>query len=141
MAEFTLASFAAHLTALADLTIAEHEGLEKAAVIVETEAKSVIGTYRYGWPQLAPSTLTKKSANTPLLETGAMQESIQHRVGDKEARIGSNDDKAVWQELGTSRGIPPRSFLAGAARHKAKEVVAAIGDAVYGHLTMTRFLR
>ena len=127
---FSLGSFGARLVAAAGtLTVGEKRGLENAAVIVETEAKRVIGTYDYGWPALAESTLAKKSADTPLLETGAMRDSIEHVVQGRSANVGSNDDKAVWQELGTAR-IPARSFLGGAAAHKGKEVADAIAKEV-----------
>jgi hypothetical protein len=62
----------------AGLAGAEHKALEQVAQMVEGEAKRVIGTYDYGWPQLAASTLAKKAANTPLLETGDMRDSIEH---------------------------------------------------------------
>lgn len=113
---------------------AVHDGLDDACKIVETEAKRVIGTYDYGWPPLAPSTLARKAADTPLLETGEMRASIEHQVQGKSGFVGSNDDKAVWQELGTSRGIPPRSFLGGAAMRKGAEVARALGDSVHSLL-------
>ncbi|WP_214680105.1 hypothetical protein, partial [Escherichia coli] len=50
------------------------------------------------------------------------------------AHVGSNDDKAVWQELGTSRGIPPRSFLGGAAVRKSAEVRDIIGREMHAAL-------
>ena len=130
---FTLEGFAALLTQIAVTTVAEQRGLEKAAVIVEKEAKRVIGTYDYGWTPLAESTLAHKKADTPLLETGAMRDSIQHTVRGRAANIGSNSDIAVYQELGTAK-IPARSFLAGAAAHKGKEVANAIGKEVFTHL-------
>lgn len=135
MAEMTLLGFAGLLTQLGvGIPAAQHEGLEKAAVIVETESKRVIGTYEYGWPPLKPETVARKAnGDTPLLETGAMRESIQHNSDTNDAHIGSNEDKALWQEMGTVH-IPPRSFLAEAARRKEKEVVDAIGDAVFIHL-------
>lgn len=124
------AAFAAFLPTLAlEVHHEEHKLLEKSAVIVEEEAKRVIGTHDYGWPPLAQSTLAKKSADTPLLETGEMRDSIEHNVSGSEAHIGSNNDKALWQELGTSR-IPPRSFLGGALHHKAAEIVKAIGQGI-----------
>jgi integrase len=83
-------------------------------VTFAAEAKRVIGTYDYGWPSLAASTLAKKSADTPLLETGALRDSIQWNSSGNIGHVGSDLDKAVWQEFGTSR-IPPRPFLAGAA--------------------------
>jgi len=125
-----MAAFAAFSAGLiVEVDKAKREALEKAAVIVEEEAKRVIGTYDYGWPPLAPSTLAKKSADTPLLETGEMRDSIEHSSNADEARIGSNNDKAVWHELGTSH-VPPRSFLMQAAVHKTDEVVKMIGEHV-----------
>jgi DNA-directed RNA polymerase subunit H (RpoH/RPB5) len=114
---------------------AEHEALKEAAVIVENEAKRVIGTYDYGWPQLAQSTQDDRvaqgfSANEPGLRSEAMRDSIEHTVVGHEAQIGSNDDHLVYFELGTSKQ-PPRSDLAGAAIAKEKEIVAAIGSAVH----------
>jgi HK97 gp10 family phage protein len=128
MADFgSLSAFAAHLTALTvHIEHARHESLEEAAKIVETEAKRVIGTYDYGWAPLAVSTLARKAADTPLLETGEMRKSIGHRVGRDEAQVGSNSDKAVWHELGTSKA-PPRPFLMGAATHKEEEVRSILG--------------
>ena len=113
-------------------SIAKHHALEKACEVVEKEAKEVIGTYQYNWPQLAESTQEKRvkegfSANDPLLRTGEMRDSIEHNVHGDTGYVGSNNDKAVFQELGTSRGIPPRSFLMGAAMHKKEEVGKTLG--------------
>jgi hypothetical protein len=85
-----------------------------ACQMIADEAKRVIGTYDYGWPSLAPSTLAKKSADTPLLETGKMRASIEWNASGNTGAVGSDDDVAVYQELGTSK-IPPRPFLMGAA--------------------------
>jgi phage gpG-like protein len=111
----------------------ERKGIEAAAKIVETEAKRVLGTYDYGWAPLKPATIAQKAnGDTPLLETGELRDSISHRlINDHEAEVGSNEDKAVWHELGTSRGIPPRSFLAQAAMHKTAEIVLVTGEAVF----------
>jgi len=132
MREFSLTSFAAFATGMiVEIDKAKHQALEQGAQIIETEAKRVIGTYDYGWPPLAPSTLERKSADTPLLETGEMRDSIEHSINAKgdEALIGSDNDKAVWQELGTVK-IPPRPFLMGAAQHKEEEVVRVIGEQI-----------
>ena len=79
---FGLAEFALHLKVI------EHEMHEasrlivrQACVMVAAEAKRVIGTYDYGWKPLAASTLEKKSADTPLLETGEMRASIEWSEG------------------------------------------------------------
>ena len=110
--------------------------------MVKERAKGLIGHPNDSWPPLAPETLKRKDGvNTPLLETGEMRDSIEHVVADSShGYVGSNDDKAVWQELGTSRGIPPRSFI-GLAAHlegpnvakvAGKTLVAAIGAGLAG---------
>ena len=86
----------------------------------EEKAKAAIGTYLFGWPQLAESTQADRSAkgyspNEPLLRTGAMRDSLAHRAElsaeGAEGVVFSDDVKALWAELGTSRGEPPRPFL------------------------------
>jgi phage gpG-like protein len=130
MREFTVNGFAAFLSTLSFIE-AQRIAMEKSAQIVEEEAKRVIGTYEYGWAPLAESTKADRrrqgfAEDEPLLRTGEMRDSIEHQSTAFEASIGSNNDKAVWQELGTSR-IPPRSFLAGALQHKTEEVLDVIG--------------
>jgi phage gpG-like protein len=108
------------------------DGLEKAAQIVEDEAKRVIGTYDYGWPSLQPETIKRKTTgDSPLLESGEMRDSITHKVDQAtmQAWVGSDNDKALFHELGTVH-IPARSFLAGAAMHKEEECHALIGKTV-----------
>ena len=131
MTTFTIPQFVAVLGGLgAAMETANHEALEKAAKIIETEAKRVIGTYDYGWTPLKPATIAQKTTgDSPLLETGEMRDSIEHNADHKEAHIGSDNDKAVWHELGTST-VPARSFLVGAAVHKETEVVEKIGRTV-----------
>jgi phage gpG-like protein len=70
------------------------------------------------WPALSPETLAHKIGGGPLLETGEMRDSIRHEVVPEELAVvvGSNDKRALFQELGTSR-IPPRSFLGLAMAH------------------------
>jgi phage gpG-like protein len=94
-----------------------NELLEKSAQLVEDEAKASLGTYQEGWPPLKPGTIAgKATGDSPLLETGDLRMSIEHHVDAEahEAYVGSNNPKARWHELGTSR-IPPRTFLMGAA--------------------------
>lgn len=115
-----------------------HHALEKAAVIVEKRAKEKIGEYQdeagpfAGWAELADATKDDRvrqgyPEDEPLLRTGEMRDSIEHVVADGEAQVGSNDDKAVWQELGTEH-IPPRSFLGGAAVEKLDDVITLVGE-------------
>jgi hypothetical protein len=123
----------------AEMKAHAREALEEAAVMVETEAKRVIGTYEYGWPRLQPSTIARKGADTPLLETGELRDSIEHYtpdVGPLATYVGSNNPKAMWMELGTVH-IPPRSFLLAAAMHKEKEVREKLGIKINASIVNT----
>lgn len=107
----------------------------RSARIIRDEAKRVLGTYDYGWPGLQPETIDRKeTGDSPLLETGELRRSIKYSVhgtpGHWMAYVGSNNPKALWQELGTIH-IPPRSFLAGAARHKEHEVHKICGHDIF----------
>lgn len=94
--------------------------------MVQAEAKSAIGTYRYGWPPLEPATVARKGADTPLLETGELRESIHWTVDGHSAFVGTDDPKAPFHEHGTAH-VPPRSFLRGAAMAKEHEVKEILG--------------
>jgi hypothetical protein len=87
---------------------------------VATDAKAAIGTYEYGWPQLADSTKQNRvsagfSENEPLIRRGDMRASVAWKAElspeGAEGLVYSDDKIALYQELGTNRGIPPRSFL------------------------------
>lgn len=135
----SLGEFAASLMGMeAGYLLWEHEALERAGKIVEEEAKRVIGTYDYGWPQLADSTQEQRqslgySANEPLLRKGDLRDSIEHTVDKFEhaVYIGSNSEIMVYQALGTSRGIPPRNPIDGATRAKEHEVVEGLRRSIY----------
>jgi phage gpG-like protein len=109
--------------------------LESSAQMIEDEAKRVIGTYDYGWPSLKPETIKRKGADTPLLQSGEMRDSITHQVDEAAmvAVVGTNDPKAKFHELGTVH-IPARSFLAGAAMHKEEDIVRLTSDIVISTL-------
>jgi phage gpG-like protein len=118
-----------------------HQALELAARVVEAEAKRLIGGYeaKPRWPELTEATQADRvahgySANQPLLRSGELRDSIQHCSSPHEARVGSNLDRAVWHEMGTSR-VPPRSFLASALHAKEKLIVRAIGETVRDYIT------
>jgi hypothetical protein len=109
-----------------------HDALEKACVIIENEAKSYPGEYQTGWAPLKPETIERKATgDSPLLETGAMRDSIQHIVQGKSGFVGSDSDVAVFMEKGTSRGVPPRSFLSLAAQQKGEEAAHAVGSELF----------
>jgi len=117
---------------------AEYAALDHAGGMVEREAERVLGTYDYGWPQLAPSTQARRaqagfSPNEPLLVTHELRDSIHHQVNGTVTRmevdIGSDNPKAIWHELGTSHH-PPRPFLMPALVHEEQAIVHAIGPIV-----------
>lgn len=115
MTVYSVLGFVAKLGAIeADLKITGHAIVARACQMVADEAKRVIGEGYDYWPALQPETLARKMMNTPLLEAGELRGSIEWNASGNEGHVGSNLDKAVWHEFGTSH-IPPRSFLAGAA--------------------------
>jgi phage gpG-like protein len=119
---FSILGFVAHLHAIEkDMEELGPAIVAKACEMVAAEAKRVIGEGYPEWPALSPETLARKMMNTPLLETGELRASIEWNSHGNEGHVGSNNDKAVWQELGTSK-IPPRSFLMGAAVHMEKDI-------------------
>lgn len=142
MATMTLLQFVTVITRVAiTLPIARHTALEHACQIVEDKAKRLIGTYDADpqWPELADATKEDRvrqgfSENEPLLRTGELRDSIHHTVIGDTGHVGSDDNKAVWQELGT-KSIPPRSFLKSALVSEAHAIEHAIGRAIHAHLS------
>lgn len=137
---------AAHL-----LTIhleSQREALDRAAAVVQKEAKSLIGEYQpanspfAAWAELADATKEDRASqgfpdNEPLLRTGEMRDSIKRVASNEMAVVGSNEDKAVYQEMGTAK-IPPRSFLGMAAMNKRDEIGNILGRSVMGMLVEDR---
>lgn len=106
--------------------------------VAET-AKAALGTYTFGWPALKPETIKrKKTGDSPLLETGAMRDSIGYTVEPIRdgylITVGARDAKAVHHEFGTAK-IPPRPFLAPAAARAAPDLPARYAQTVIGALT------
>ena len=120
---FTVLEFAAHLHAVErDMHEVGPKIIAKACEMVCNEARRVLGTHDYGWPELKPETIARKiRGDTPLLETGAMRDSITWTAKGNEGQVGTDSQIAVYQELGTSK-IPPRPFLAGAAQHMEEKI-------------------
>jgi hypothetical protein len=150
MADFTLESFATELTGMALAVHHESErALERAARVVEKEAKRSIGDYQNaaapfaGWAELADSTKEDRvrqgyPENEPELRDGTMRDGIEHTVIMHDvsgvAYVGSDSQILEWQELGTSK-MPPRSILGGALVRKEEKVAELIGGSVYAALT------
>lgn len=131
---FSLVGFVAHLgTIERDLEEVGPAVVARACELVARAAKRAIGKTHELWPPLKPETIARKlRGNTPLLETGELRDSIEWTASGLEGQVGSNNDKAVWHELGTSK-IPPRSFLASSAismeekiHHMAERAVIAV---------------
>ena len=54
--------------------------------------------------------------NAPV-DTGRLRNSMEHQmVSDNTVAIGTNVGYAIYQEIGTSRGIKPKLFLTNAVR-------------------------
>jgi phage gpG-like protein len=142
MSVLNLFEMAAEITAAAaNMEVAKAAVIKGGCVILSSSAKDAIGTYKFGWPQLAPETLKHKDGvNTPLLESGELRASIHWTADASEGWIGTNDPVGKYQEYGTFRGIPPRPFLGGAIEHSIGDVekmaqsvvAAALGGAVGG---------
>jgi HK97 gp10 family phage protein len=140
--EFTsLGDFAMHLVKVQTaVKVAEHQGLKRIAQLIETTAKEELGTYQDevghfpAWAPLAESTERHKErmgypADSPLVATGEMRDNISHVVKGTEAVIGSPDERAIFQEMGTST-IPPRPFLGPAVYRNKERIEKIIGRAV-----------
>jgi hypothetical protein len=110
---------------------------------VARTAKSKLGEYQTGWPQLHESTQSERAelgfpANEPLLRTGNLRASIRVTVhplthgGD--VYVGSNAPQARMMELGGATPIggyvPPRPYLAPALVEQSATVAKKVGNAV-----------
>jgi HK97 gp10 family phage protein len=152
MKEFSnIESFVEHLGKIAATEAAmAHRALEKCAKVVEKRAKQKIGEYQeqvgpfIAWPELAESTKRDREAqgyseNEPGLRSGEMRESIGHvtSISAMETQIGSNDDKMVFFELGTSKQ-PPRSALGGAMAESLPKIEHILGEELLGMITATK---
>ena len=122
----------------ATVEAAERRGLERGALLIQEEAKALIGTEYPGWAALSDRTVKQKQARgqtgrvsptDPLLATGELSASIGHSIEGRTAVIGTADEVGLYQERGTAR-IPARPFLAPAAFSKGEAAANAIGEAV-----------
>ena len=100
--------------------------IERACVVLEKRIIGAFGTYEFGWPPLAETTIARKGADTPLVETGELRDSIAHNSDDNEGYVGTDNEKAKWHEFGTAT-IPARPFLGGAVTACEEEIVELIG--------------
>jgi hypothetical protein len=104
--------------------------------IAQTALKNLLDRHgRYpadaAWKQLAASTVARKGADAPRLETGAHSRSSYHASASAtEASAGTNDPIEAIQEHGahlwTGGTIPPRPIIAPEARRAEAEYLPAI---------------
>ena len=120
---FTLLGFVAKLAAIdRDLKITNEAIVARACELVANAAKDALGTYEFGWVSLKPETIARKMrGDSPLLETAELRNSIEWQAHGLKGEVGSNLDKAVWHEFGTSR-VPARPFLSSAAMQMEGEI-------------------
>jgi hypothetical protein len=107
--------------------VLKHACLHEAGKMFLEKAQAAIGTYEYGWPRLADSTVARKSTgDSPLLETGAMRDSGGFEVGVEGVTIGFSDPKIQYHEWGTKH-IPPRPVIGGTIDHHGQEIANRMG--------------
>lgn len=150
-------AFAAHLLVRQALVVAElRTGLKFVTTAIKDTAQAELGHYQSqvgpfeAWKELADATKEDRvsqgfTENDPLLRSGALKESINDEVVALDGYVGSDNDEAVWMELGTDKA-PPRSYLGPAVIHNEdliKEVLGAalvtgiLGSGVKSITTMT----
>ena len=119
------AEFAAILGEAAERAAMLSAPTEEFMEVVKVKAQAVIGTYAYGWPELADYTKEHGNpGNTPLLREGGLRGSIEKMALPTglgaEGLVYSGEKKALWAEMGTLGGAsgggwggpePARSFL------------------------------
>ncbi len=138
MSAISLLELLARLGAAAEDAAAETV-VRVAARMLCDSAKASIGTYDFGWPELADSTKEDRvkkgfSENDPPERTGALKELIQYNADHREAYVGTDNETAAFAEFGTVHE-PPRSYLGGAIAYEAKAIesmAAAIAGAAIG---------
>ena len=148
----SLGELAAHLGGLAAEAASHHgHALERAAQLLETDAKDSLGHYQSAagpfpaWADLTESTQAERakagySPADPLLRSGALRDAIAHEVEGSRAVVGVPEtgelspdggsstlaEIAEDMELGTSRA-PPRPVFGPTAFRKGEAAAHAAG--------------
>lgn len=139
----SVGAFAAHLMKLAEkVEPAMHAELKKIGKTLEKDAKGIIGEYQNenmgpfpAWKELADSTKEDRvnkgfTPNDPLLRTGDLRDSIESEADGLSVTVGSDSKIALYQEMGTRRGIPPRPFLSLALVRNEAKIKEKLGGAI-----------
>lgn len=113
MPDMTPVEFAALLGGMVvEVENAAQEGLERATKLVQREVRVELGRYQDAagsfpaWAELAEGTKDDRvrqgyPENEPGLCSGEMRDGIERNVQGRTGRVGSNDDKMVYFELGS----------------------------------------
>ena len=127
---------------LATVTPRLEIGLDKVGQLAESIAAELPGHYQPGWAPLAESTIKDKQDKgfpvpSPLKRTGEMAASYRKEVDPFSLQmvIGSPELKALWQEMGTSRGIPPRPVCEPALKNSLPYAADVFGEIAVSLLT------
>ncbi len=138
--ELSLRDMAIKMAELAVIEVtALHNGLDRAAQLIEKTAKAEIGTYQDeagpfpAWAPLSDATETEKAksgypVDSPLLRTGEMRDSIKHETDGLEAIVGATDKKMEYHEFGTNT-IPARPVIGPAAYRNKEKIKKLLGTA------------
>ena len=111
----------------AEAHVMRHASLKAGAELFLEKAKAALGTYEYGWPRLADSTLARKShGDTPGLETGEMRDSGGYEIHGDHFIVGFSSPKIVWFEFGT-KSQPPRPVVGGTIDRHGQEIANRMG--------------
>ena len=86
----------------------------RAIEIAITRALWSMGATAEGYAKLPPP------VGAPV-DTGRLRNSITHKETDRQTIIGTNVEYAVYQELGTSRGVKAKHFLKNAVANHTDE--------------------
>lgn len=117
---------------------AEHVSLERATKLLQKKVKEKYGEYQpqagefVAWAELAESTKQDRERqgypeDEPLLRTGEVRDSVKRLVRDSEGFVGSDNDIAVYEELGTSK-MPPRSTFGSAGVENVEAILKIVGE-------------
>jgi phage gpG-like protein len=144
MKSYSCGEFSRHLLSLSriirkSITV----GLEECAKHVEDVSKKKFGHYQEEvgewpeWRELADSTKDFKEKNgyvfndeyNPLIQTGALKDSIKHRTRFLETKIGSTNEIMTYHEFGTTK-MAARPVLGPALFENKEFVVKTLAHAV-----------
>lgn len=120
------------------------QAMRRAGTKVLAHARSKFGVYQPAvgewarWMYLTDYTMTERiwqgfTPDDPLKRSGGLKKSLHLSIDNDRIVIGSNDERMIWHEMGTSR-MPPRAVLGPALYEKRHEVAKIIGHSIARHM-------